>query len=208
MSITGKFTGTAVSIGGTDIDTDQIIPGRFVYRPRAEGAFGHHLFHDQRFGQDGTAVETHPLNDPKFAGATILIADENFACGSARTQAVWAVQDYGVKAVIAPGFGAVFKSNAVRLGLAPLSVAREAVCELRSIVLSNPGERITIDLRSKLISTGDDWSADFVLGDLHLRRLLTGDDDLTITAAYKEDIEAFEIRYRERMPWIGAREPA
>lgn len=202
MSISEKLTGSAVYVPGKDIDTDQIIPGRFVYRPRDEGAFGHHLFYDQRFTRDGNIVEEHPLNDPAFAGATILIADENFACGSARTQAVWAVQDYGVKVVIAPSFGAVFKSNAVRLGLAPLSVTQEDVCELRSIVHSVPEENITVDFRSRRISIGVGWSTRFALSDLNLRRLLTGVDDLTITEAYKADLEAFETRYIDRMPWL------
>lgn len=202
MSISEKLTGSAVYVPGKDIDTDQIIPGRFVYRPRDEGAFGHHLFYDQRFTRDGNIVEEHPLNDPAFAGATILIADENFACGSARTQAVWAVQDYGVKVVIAPSFGAVFNSNAVRLGLAPLSVTQEDIYELRSIVLSVPEEKITVDFRSRRISIGVGWSTRFALSDLNLRRLLTGVDDLTITEAYKADLEAFETRYIDRMPWL------
>jgi len=200
--MTEEMTGSAVYVPGTDIDTDQIIPGRFVYRPRDEGKFGNHLFYDQRFTLDGNIIEEHPLNDPTFAGATILIADENFACGSARTQAVWAVQDYGVKVVIAPSFGAVFKSNAVRLGLAPLAVTQEDVCELRSIVQSVPEEIITVDFRSRRISTGVGWSTGFVLSDLNLRRLLTGVDDLTITEAYKADLEAFETQYIDRMPWL------
>ncbi len=202
MSIAEKLTGSAVYVPGTDIDTDQIIPGRFVYRPRDEGAFGHRLFYDQRFTPDENVVEGHPLNNPTFAGATILIADENFACGSARTQAVWAVQDYGVKAVIAPSFGAVFKSNAVRLGLAPLSVTQEDVFELRSIVQSVPDEKIAVDFTSRRISTGKGWSTEFALSDLNLRRLLTGDDDLAITEAYKPDLEAFETQYLDRMPWL------
>jgi 3-isopropylmalate/(R)-2-methylmalate dehydratase small subunit len=145
-------SGRAVHVPGEDIDTDRIIPARFLRCVTFDG-LGEHLFQDVRFGQDGTKTE-HPLNDPRFAGATILIAGRNFGCGSSREHAPQSIGKFGFRAMVAESFAEIFFGNSVALGIPCVSLDRASLRALASSVEADPGLVVTIDLRNQSVRAG------------------------------------------------------
>ena len=200
MTIVGK----GVPLDGQNIDTDQIIPGRFVYAPREAGEFGHHLFHDQRYLDNGETIPTHPLNDARHAGASFLIAEENFGAGSARPQAVWAIQDYGIEAVLAVSFGGVFRSNSSRLDLVPAIMKREEILFIKAKVRENPEVEIRLDLRNLTVSVDQD-TIGIEMNKLDVFRLTSSLDDFALTRRYGRQMQEFERDYVERFSWASLR---
>ena len=148
-----KVSGSAVAVLGDDIDTDRIIPARFMKCVTFDG-LGEHMFHDVRFNEDGSKKE-HPLNDPRFAGATILLSNSNFGCGSSREHAPQAIAKSGFKAIIAESFAEIFFGNATTLGMPCVSVTRDAVGLLAALVERDPTTTLTIDLEAHTVSAGD-----------------------------------------------------
>ena len=156
------LTDHAVPFTRANIDTDQIIPARYLHRPRDDDQ-GQYLFRDVRLAPDGTEIADFPLNQPIWREARIVLGGANFACGSSRENAVWALYDYGVRAVIAPSFGDIFSNNSVKNGMLAVVLPEEAVAALMAEAEASPGAAITIDLpaprRSTLLSmTSADWT--------------------------------------------------
>jgi len=147
-----KVQGRAVYVPGDDIDTDRIIPARFMKCVTFDG-LGAHLFHDARFAEDGTS-KGHPIDDPRFQGATILISNSNFGCGSSREHAPQALAKFGFRAVIAESFAEIFFGNATTLGMPCVSVSHDSVLALARAVEADPAAELTLDLEEKVVRTG------------------------------------------------------
>jgi len=144
-----QITGRAVPIGGEDIDTDRIIPARFLRCVTFDG-LGEHLFRDERFRQDGSKTD-HPLNDARFAGATILIAGRNFGCGSSREHAPQSIAKYGIRAMIAESFAEIFSGNSVALGMPCVSLSRPDLDTLASHIRMHPETVVAVDLQEGVV---------------------------------------------------------
>ena len=136
-----QFDAVAVPLGGINVDTDQIVPARYLQKPRSCD-FGEFLFRDVRFDADGTPKGGFPLDDPAYAHAGVLVAGRNFGCGSSREHAVWALYDGGFRAVIAPSFGDIFRGNALKNGLLPVQLDEDVVEALLEDLRHAPGARI------------------------------------------------------------------
>jgi 3-isopropylmalate/(R)-2-methylmalate dehydratase small subunit len=184
------LTAPACPLPFSGIDTDQLIPARFMNRTRAEG-YGPYLLHDLR-QQPG-----FPLNDPRHAGAQILIARRNFGGGSSREAAVYALADFGIRCVVAPSFGDIFASNAVGNGLLP-AVAAEA--DVEAMLAAAPAV-FTVDLHACTISAGHGmWP--FTINAVWREKLLQGWDDIALTRRHQAAIDAFVAADRHRRPWV------
>ena len=174
-----------------DVDTDQIIPKQFLKSIERTG-FGRHLFNDWRFRADGSANPDFILNDPRYAGASILLAGDNFGCGSSREHAAWALADHGFRAVIAPSFADIFRSNAVTNGLLPVVLPESVVATLASRATGTADYAVTIDLDRRRVSDEQGLDEAFTIDDAARHRLLNGLDDIGLVLQYDADITAFE----------------
>ena len=192
---------TAASLETVNVDTDQIIPGRFLNTPRSEG-YGQFLFRDLRFGEDGTERPGFVLNRPEYRDARILVGNSNFGCGSSREGAVYALLDYGFRCVIAPSFGDVFFNNALRNGLLPVRIDGTQVASLRRIAFDAPCTSFTVDLVNQVVSTPQTVPMHFAIDPLSKACLLQGMDDLAFTAQHRAEIDAFVQNYRAQHPWL------
>ena len=186
-------TGLVAPLDRPNVDTDQIIPKQFLKRVERTG-FGQFLFYDWRFAPDGSPDSSFPLNDPRFSGASILIAGKNFGCGSSREHAPWALADYGFRAIIAPSFADIFANNSRKNGLLPVTLTDDEVSYLMKQAGESSAYQLTIDLEDKTVTDGDGFLARFEIGDFERYCLLEGLDDIGLTLQYTADIEAFEAR--------------
>jgi 3-isopropylmalate/(R)-2-methylmalate dehydratase small subunit len=184
-------TGRAVPLDRSDIDTDQIIPARYLKRVERTG-YGAFLFDEWR--KDPSFV----LNDPRYEGATILLAGENFGSGSSREHAVWAIEDAGFRAVIAPSFADIFRNNCCKVGLLPVELPAESVRALMDAVIDDPSTEITVDLEA-LAVTAPTVQESFAFDDFRRWCLLEGMDDIALILRYEPDITAFEAT---RSSWL------
>ena len=194
-----KFTqlsGIAVALRRDNVDTDQVIPARFLNISRAEG-LGDKLFSDLRFDADGKPRSDFPLNDPARQGASILIGRRNFGVGSSREAAVYALVDHGFRCVVATSFGDIFAGNAVNNGLVAAIVSEEDIEKLLSAVEQTG--RAEVDLEAQTIKAGN-YVVTFTIDPARKMRLLNGWDDLDLTATYKDRIEAFAAKDRAERP--------
>ncbi|NNM73101.1 3-isopropylmalate dehydratase small subunit [Enterovirga aerilata] len=192
------LSAVAAPLPSANVDTDQIIPARFLWKARRDG-FADTLFSDLRSGRDGG---TFVLDRPEFAHARILVAERNFGCGSSREHAVWALWDGGIRAVVAPSFGDIFYNNALKNGLLPVVLPPERVAALLEILSARPGSIVTIDLAAQTV-TGPDGHADrFEIDPLRKECLLEGLDDIDLTLRYRDRMEAFEREHDRRHPWL------
>jgi 3-isopropylmalate/(R)-2-methylmalate dehydratase small subunit len=186
-------TGRAVPLRRTNVDTDQIIPAEYLKRVTRTG-FAEGLFAAWR--EDPSFV----LNQPRYAGATILVAGSDFGTGSSREHAVWALTDYGFRAVIAPRFGDIFRTNATKAGLLPVVLPEAVVSALQDAVEADPGTEVTVDLgRREVRAPG--LTAPFDLDDYTRWRLMEGLDDIGLTLRHVDEIAAFE---HSRPAWLPA----
>jgi 3-isopropylmalate/(R)-2-methylmalate dehydratase small subunit len=177
-------TGVAMPLRRSDVDTDQIIPAEYLKRVTRTG-FEDGLFNAWR--NDPGFV----LNDPAYAGASILVAGHRFGVGSSREHAVWALQDYGFRAVVAPSFGDIFRNNALKGGLLPVVLQEKLVGELWALLQEQPGVRITVDLVERQLR-GPELSWDFPIDEHSRWRLLEGLDDIGLTLRHSDAIAEFE----------------
>ena len=190
-------SGRAVPLDRSDVDTDQIIPSEWLKRIERTG-FGAGLFAEWR--DDPNFV----LNDTDHAGATILVAGPNFGTGSSREHAVWALVDYGFRAVVSPRFGDIFRSNSTRSGLVPAEVADDAGRQLLDAVSRDPSLEITVDVERRLVEApGVGISVPFRLDDDARDRLLRGLDDIGVTTQHLTDIDAYEARRASFLPSVS-----
>jgi 3-isopropylmalate/(R)-2-methylmalate dehydratase small subunit len=179
-----KFSGTALPVDRSDVDTDQIIPAQYLKRVERTG-FGPFLFDEWK--KDPAFV----MNDPRYSGASILIAGQNFGSGSSREHAPWAIEDAGFKAVIAPSFADIFRNNCFKIGLLPIELPAETVRALMDAVLDDPTTEIDVDLEKRLVSAPGVEEV-FKIDDFTHWRLLEGLDDIGLTLRNEAKIDAFE----------------
>jgi 3-isopropylmalate/(R)-2-methylmalate dehydratase small subunit len=184
-------TGLVAPMDRANVDTDQIIPKQFLKRIERSG-YGPFLFYDWRYLDDGkTPNPEFELNQPSAAGASILLARRNFGCGSSREHAVWAIENYGFRAVIAPSFADIFYSNCFKNGVLPIRLSEEAVDDLFQRA-SQPGYQVTIDLNNCTITDGAGLSPSFEVEEARRFKLLRGLDDIALTLEHEAKIAAYE----------------
>jgi 3-isopropylmalate/(R)-2-methylmalate dehydratase small subunit len=189
-----KFTtlkSKAIPLNIENVDTDQIIPARFLKATDKKG-FGDNVFRDWRYNKDGTLNNDFILNDSTYSG-NILIAGDNFGCGSSREHAAWALVGYGFKVIVSSFFADIFKGNALNNGLLPVQVSKTSLKELMSAVQNNPEVEITVNLESQSIAMGDSFSESFEIDNYKKTCLINGYDDIDYLLSKKELIEAFEV---------------
>jgi 3-isopropylmalate/(R)-2-methylmalate dehydratase small subunit len=199
-----KFTalyGTACPINQSNLNTDQILPARFLKWTRAMG-FGKVLFHDLRFDSEAREKPDFPLNKPAWRQAKILVSARNFGCGSSREAAVYALYDFGIRCVIAPSFGDIFSGNAVQNGLLAAAVSDKEAAEIMESLAQTPELPVTVDLEEQTVLCGN-RSYKFVIDPIRRMRLLNGWDDLALTENYRDRISAFKAEDRIRRPWAA-----
>ena len=194
-----RLTATACPLAMSNLNTDQILPARYLKWPRSKG-LGSVLFQDLRFDADGKERPDFPLNQPAYRGAKILLAGRNFGGGSSREAAVYAVYDSGIRCVVAPSFGDIFAQNAVKNGLLAAVVAEDDVTELAAAVTRNPDQNISIDLQSQTVDCGGRSYA-FSIDPVSRNQLLNGWDDIDLTESRRAEITAFTARDKQRRPW-------
>lgn len=191
-----RLTALAAVLPGPNMDTDQIIPARFLKKDRAKG-YGQYLFFDARFDQDGQARVDHPLN--ASTPPRILVVDDNFGCGSSREGAVYALVDYGIRVVIGTSFGDIFHNNCFKNGLLPVRLTPNEHKTLYSF-LRHPSD-VSVDLTGQTV-TWASHQAKFEVDPFGKECLIKGLDELSLTLSYQSDIDCFETQYRAQFPWL------
>ncbi|MDZ7787826.1 MAG: 3-isopropylmalate dehydratase small subunit [Halofilum sp. (in: g-proteobacteria)] len=207
-----RFEGLVAPLDRSNVDTDAIIPKQFLKSVQRTG-FGPNLFDAWRYldsgepGMDSSGREENPdfvLNQPRYRGAGILLARENFACGSSREHAVWALTDYGFRAVIAPSFADIFYNNSFKNGLLPVQLDTDTVDRLFRETEANEGYRLTVDLQTQQVITPDGTAFGFEVDPFRRECLLEGMDDIALTLQSADDIRAYEERRKAEAPWLFA----
>ena len=205
--------GLVAPMDRANVDTDAIIPKQFL-KSIARTGFGPNLFDEWRYldrgepGQDPAARRPNPefvLNQPRYAGASILLARENFGCGSSREHAPWALQQYGFRALIAPSFADIFFSNCFKNGLLPIVLPESQVSRLFDDVAAFPGYELTIDLPRQVVVKPDGSEVPFDVQPFRKYCLVGGFDDIGLTLRHADKIRAFEAERLARMPWLDQR---
>ncbi len=205
-------TGLVMPLDRANVDTDFIIPKQFLKSIKRTG-FGVNLFDEHRYldkGEPGADNSQRPLNQdfvlnqPRYQGASILLARENFGCGSSREHAPWALDDYGFRVILAPSFADIFFNNCFKNGLLPIVLDKEVIDQLFKEVESAPGYQLTVDLERQLISKPDGSSLRFEVDSFRKHCLINGLDDIGLTLQNAEQIRSFETGWRSRSPWLFA----
>ncbi len=191
-----KLTSHLVPLAERDVDTDQIIPARFL-KVIDKGGLGEHLFEDWRKLADGSPNPEFVLNRPEVQGAQILLAGRNFGCGSSREHAPWALLEWGLRAVISTSYADIFRNNALKNGLLPVTVDAEVLTELFGMVDRDPHAEVTIDLVSQTVSFGNGHAASFPMDPFARLSLLEGVDQLGYLLSMEEKISAYEANHDE-----------
>ena len=204
------FTGIACPLDRANVDTDAIIPKQFLKSIQRTG-FGPNLFDEWRYldvGEPGQECSTRPLNpdfvlnDPRYRGASILLARENFGCGSSREHAPWALLDYGFRVIIAPSFADIFYNNCFKNGILPIVLPEERVDELFRKAQGEQALRITVDLENQRLTLDDGTEIPFQVDSFRKHCLLEGLDDIGLTLQHVEEIRAYEERRKGEAPWL------
>ena len=196
-----KLTAIAAPLDMSNVDTDKIIPGRFLRKLRGPG-YDKLAFHDIRFNADGSENPDFVLNKAPYRTAKILVAAANFGCGSSREAAVYVMWDFGIRCVIAPSFGDIHYGNELQNGMLPV-VLPDAVCaNLRGQLNATPGATMSIDLEAQKITGPDGAVHGFEIDANSKERLLKGLDDIGLVMQHIGEIEAFEQRHQREMPWL------
>jgi 3-isopropylmalate/(R)-2-methylmalate dehydratase small subunit len=195
-----RLTAIACPLASENIDTDQVLPARFLKLPR-NGEHGTVLFCDLRFDADGNEKPEFPLNRAPWREAKILVAGRNFGGGSSREAAVYALYDFGIRCVIAPSFGDIFSQNATKNGLLTAIVSEAERAALGAALLKDPATPVTVDLEAQTIACGGLRYA-FTIDPARRTRLLNGWDDFAMTESFRGDIRAFKAADLTRRPWV------
>mgnify|MGYP003634383579 FL=1 len=205
-----ELTGLVAPLDRANVDTDMIIPKQFLKSIKRTG-FGQNLFDELRYldeGQADQSSEGRPLNtefvlnQPRYKGASILLARQNFGCGSSREHAPWALDDYGFRCVIAPSFADIFFNNCFKNGLLPIVLEEKIVDELFEETFDNEGYQITVDLSAQTVTTPSGKQIPFEVDNFRKHCLLNGLDEIGVTLESKADIESYEVKRRQEAPWL------
>ena len=199
-----KLTAVAMPFDLANVDTDKLIPARFLRKLRsAQAGYDPYLFHDLRFDAEGRERSEFILNQAPYRNARILVADVNFGCGSSREGAVYALMDYGFRAVIAASFGDIHYANEIQNGMLPVTLP-EAVCRaLREQLHAQPGVELTIDLESQTVTDTHGRPHRFQIDAVYKERLLKGLDEVGMVLEHLPEIEAFEKKHHGEHRWLG-----
>ena len=197
------LTSLAMPLDRTNVDTDQIIPKQFLKRIERTG-YGDFLFFDWRQTPDGKPVADFVLNDPKYKGAQILVAGKNFACGSSREHAAWALSDYGFRAVIAPTFADIFFSNAGKNGIVLVRLGEDQVTQLLHNAKTIPDYRLTVSLEAQTVTDNQGFSATFEVDPFRKFCLIEGLDDIGLTLRHEAALDKYEAKHDEA-GWLQAK---
>jgi 3-isopropylmalate/(R)-2-methylmalate dehydratase small subunit len=204
------LTGLVVPLDRANVDTDAIIPKQYLKSIKRTG-FGPNLFDDWRYldpgepGMDHSKRRINPefvLNQPRYQGAQVLLARDNFGCGSSREHAPWALDDYGIRAIIAPSYADIFYNNSFKNGLLPIVLDRAHVDRLFQECEATPGYRLTIDLAAQTVTTPSGASFAFEVEAFRKHCLLNGLDDIGLTLQHVDEIRAYEARRKQESPWL------
>ena len=199
-----KLTAVAAPFDIANIDTDKIIPARYLRKLRnTEAGYGPWLFYDMCFDANGKERPEFLLNQTPWRNTGIIVAAENFGCGSSREGAAYAMLDWGISAVIAPSFGDIHYANEIQNGMLPAILAEEHCAVLRAQLKATPGSSISIDLESQTITGPDDNTYRFDIDAVYKERLLKGLDDVGLVLQELPAIEAFEKRHFAKLPWLA-----
>ena len=202
-----EHDGLVMPLDRRDVDTDQIIPQRFL-RKIARTGFGPDLFANLRYlGDDKTPDLSFVLNFPRYAGASILLARDNFGCGSSREHAPWALQEYGFRVIIAPSYADIFYNNALGNGMLPIVLAEDAVDALFAACERAEGYRLRVSLPDQTVTTPDGVTFPFAIDGYKKESLLKGLDAIGWTEQFNPLIDAYEARRRDEAPWLAAAAP-
>lgn len=192
MEAISEHKGKVYPLERSNVDTDQIIPKQFLKRIERTG-FGEFVFHNWRFNEDGSKRENFDMDDPKFDGASILVAGDNFGCGSSREHAPWALLDYGYKVIIAPGFADIFYSNAFKNGIILIKMPKEQIEAWQNKAKSGDFY-LSVDLEEQKITDSNGHKFEFDIPAYHKEKLINGWDDIALTLLNEDKITAFEER--------------
>ncbi|HKV39741.1 MAG TPA: 3-isopropylmalate dehydratase small subunit [Blastocatellia bacterium] len=193
-----SHSGLVVPFDRVNVDTDQIIPKQFLKRTERTG-FGQFLFFDWRYNPDGNPNPAFELNQPQFEGATILLARDNFGCGSSREHAPWALDDYGFRSIIAPSFADIFYNNCFQNGLLPVRLGHHQIDQLFMRAKTVARYVVTVDLESQKVSDGLGLDLDFQIKPFEREKLLRGLDDVGYTLQFEKIISDYEARRHDGM---------
>jgi len=188
-----QHTGIVAPLDRANVDTDQIIPKQFLKRIERTG-FGEFLFFDWRYLPDGTPNPKFILNEPRYAGASILVAGKNFGCGSSREHAPWSLAEYGFRAIISTSFADIFANNCFKNGMLPIVLPESVVLEIFQRTQENEGYKLNIDLEKQTVTDEIGLSASFQVSEFQKYCLLEGLDDIGLTLRHEDAIEAYEVR--------------
>jgi 3-isopropylmalate/(R)-2-methylmalate dehydratase small subunit len=197
------LTALAAPLDRTNVDTDQIIPKQFLKRIERTG-YGEFLFFDWRRTASGDPDPSFPLNDPRYKGAQILIAGKNFACGSSREHAAWALNDYGFRAVIAPTFADIFFSNAGKNGIVLVRLSEEQVAQLLSNAKTISNYQLTVSLEAQTVTDNQGFHATFEVDPFRKFCLIEGLDDIGLTLRHQAALDAYETQH-DHATWLKAK---
>jgi 3-isopropylmalate/(R)-2-methylmalate dehydratase small subunit len=186
-----KHTGLVAPLDRANVDTDQIIPKQFLKRIERTG-FGQFLFYDWRFLPNGELNPSFVLNEPRYQGASILVADKNFGCGSSREHAPWALGEYGFRVILAPSFADIFANNCFKNGMLPVALPDDHVRDVMRRAQESAGYELTVDLEEGIIADKSGFSAAFEVGSFQRYCLLEGLDDIALTLKHEDAIKAYE----------------
>jgi 3-isopropylmalate/(R)-2-methylmalate dehydratase small subunit len=195
------LTGIAAPMPLVNIDTDMIIPKQFLKTIQRSG-LGKNLFDEMRYTPDGGEVPDFVLNQPAYRAARILVAGDNFGCGSSREHAPWALLDFGIRCVISTGFADIFYNNCFKNGILPVVLPAEAVAALMEDARRGANARMTVDLEAQTVTASDGTSYAFAIDPFRKHCLLNGLDDISLTLEKAAAIDAFEARARGLRPWL------
>lgn len=196
-----KHVSIVALMNRNNVDTDQIVPKQFLKKVSRNG-FGKHLFHDWRFNKDGSDNPEFELNFPEFKGAGVLLAGDNFGCGSSREHAPWAIGDFGFKAIISTSYADIFYNNCFKNGILPIVVDQATWDVLRDEVERFPGVQFEVDLEGQMLSTPGGTEVSFEVDAFRKNNLLKGLDDIAVSLQSEAEITAFEEKHKKAQPWL------
>lgn len=199
--MTATITGVAAPLPYSNLDTDQIMPKQFL-RIIDKAGLDRGLLHDLRFDESGAPRPDFVLNQTAYTGASIVVAGPNFGCGSSREHAVWGLQQFGIRAVVAPSFGEIFYFNAVNNGLLLVTLAPAEIDALLARVSNAETNRVCIDVAAGRVVAADGWTAAFTLPERHRRMVVQGQDMVGASLQQLDEVERFEAGHWARHPWM------